>query len=104
LAHPPRLNVQNLPKAAAVLRHGRRRIVHMIAEVETVEGWLADAPSARSHAGTHPGGCRPVGDEPIGWPARHPTNASRSCWSNVSNQTKSSAKGDSHFSRSPVTG
>src|SRR5689334_5223709 len=100
LLQPGRLNRKVLGKTPAILGNSFGAVVDVIAEVEAVERRHTDAARTGGHTGFDPGRRGPVRNQPV----THPMNASRSCLSRVSNQTKSSGNGDSQLMRLPVVG
>ena len=104
LTHPGRPAGECAMQPLSICSHNRRVITYVIAQIETVERCLAQPPVTRRYASPHMRGRRPIGGDPVVRPAIHPMNASRSCCSSVSSQTKSSGNGDSHFIRVPLTG
>jgi hypothetical protein len=104
LLQPDRIAPEHFLKMLPIPGNRRRLVTDMIAQIETLDRRDTDTASPRGHTGMD--ACRggPLGYEPILAPGAHPTKASRSCCSRVSNQTKSSGSGDSHFILCPVTG
>ena len=100
LLQPGRLNGEMIGKATAIFGDSLRAVVDMIAQIEAVERRQTDAARTGGDAGFDPGRRGPVRNQPV----THPMNASRSCLSRVSNQTKSSGNGDSQLMRLPVVG
>ncbi|MCY1243638.1 hypothetical protein D9M72_566620 [compost metagenome] len=95
LLQPGRLNGEMIGQTTAILGNSFRAVVDVIAEIEAVERRQTDAARSGGHTGFDPGRRGPVRNQPV----THPMNASRSCLSRVSNQTKSSGNGDSQLMR-----
>ena len=93
LLQPGRSNREMIGEATAIFGDRFRAVVDVIAEIEAVERRLTDAARTGGHTGFDPGRRGPVRNQPV----THPMNASRSCLSRVSNQTKSSGNGDSQL-------
>ncbi len=104
LLQPDWLATEHILKVLAIPGHRGRLITNVVTQIEAVERGTTDTAPTRGDTGADIGRGRPFGQQPVLAPAAHPTNASRSCCSKVSSQTKSSGSGDSHFILCPVTG
>ncbi len=100
LTKPGRIDIEAGHQAQTIARHRLRAVIDMIAQIEAVERGQTDPARAGGYARLDLRWRGPVRHQPV----IHPMNASRSCLSNDSNQTKSSGSGDSQLMRLPVIG